>query len=203
MIQALLFDFGGVVIDVNFNRAFECWQPLSPLSVEEMRATFKVDAAYQQHERGEITAAEYFAHLCRNLQLQEDHTRIAEGWNAIHVGEIVETSRMLQAAGTTFPCYAFTNTNATHQEAWTAMFPSLVQSFERIFVSSEMGRRKPEREAFEYVAREIGVTTDSIMFFDDLLENIEAASALGFQTTHVRSPADVGAALQKLGCLPW
>ncbi|MEO8023423.1 HAD family phosphatase [Polaromonas sp.] len=199
-VQALLFDLGGVVLDIDFNRAFEHWQPVSRLSLDEIKAGFRFDAAYQRHERGEITAAQYFAHLSNTLQLQEGHARVAEGWNAIFLGEISEALAMIQSARSQLPCYAFTNSNPVHQAAWSAMFPAVVQAFDRIFVSSDMGCRKPERQAFEHIVREIKVDPQAILFFDDLAENIAGAQGAGLQAVHVRGPADVRAALERTGC---
>lgn len=199
-VQALLFDLGGVVINIDFNRAFEHWQPVSRLSLDEIKAGFRFDAAYQQHERGEITAAQYFTHLCDTLQLQQGHARVAEGWNAIFLGEISETLAMIRSARNRLPCYAFTNSNTAHQAAWSAMFPAVVQAFDRIFVSSDMGCRKPERQAFDHIASAINVPANAILFFDDLAENVSGAQAAGLQAVHVRGPADVRAALNKAGC---
>ena len=197
-IKALLFDLGGVVVDIDFNRAFVHWQSISKLSLAELKATFAFDVPYQRHERGEITAAEYFAHLRDHLQLQDDPLRIAQGWNSIFIAEISETLRMIEATRAKLPCYAFTNTNATHHAAWSAKFPAVVQAFDHIFVSSEIGHRKPDRDAFEFVARTVGVPLASILFFDDTLENVEGALAAGLQAVHVHGPADVRAALQRL-----
>jgi putative hydrolase of the HAD superfamily len=61
-----------------------------------------------------------------------------------------------------------------------------------------MGLRKPERAAFERVARAIGVAPGRILFFDDTEANVAGARAAGFQAVHVRSPEDVAAALA-----PW
>lgn len=203
-IKALLFDLGGVVVEIDFNRAFAHWQSISRLSLAELKAAFTFDVPYQRHERGEITANEYFLHLAQDLQLQDDLARIAEGWNSIFIAEITETRRMVEAARATLPCYAFTNTNtntnATHKAAWSAKFPAVVQAFDHIFVSSEIGYRKPDRSAFEFVARSVGVPKESILFFDDTLENVEGALASGLEVVHVRGPADVKAALQRLGC---
>ena len=199
-IQALLFDLGGVVVEIDFNRAFAHWQPISRLSLAELKAAFTFDVPYQRHERGEITANEYFAHLAQHLQLQDDPARIAEGWNSIFIAEITETRRMVEAARAKLPCYAFTNTNPAHKAAWSAKFPGVVQAFDHIFVSSEIGYRKPDRSAFEFVARSVGVPKESILFFDDTLENVEGALASGLEVVHVRGPADVKAALQRLGC---
>ena len=46
-------------------------------------------------------------------------------------------------------------------------------------MSSTIGLRKPEAEAYDYVVRAIGVSADHIVFFDDSLENIEGARAPG------------------------
>src|SRR5689334_20334413 len=83
----------------------------STLSAAEIARTFQFDAAYDRHERGEITAAEYFDHLCARLSLAKDHARIKAGWNSIYVGEIAETMAMLRTARQQLPCHAFTNTN--------------------------------------------------------------------------------------------
>lgn len=199
-VQALLFDLGGVVLDIDFSRAFAHWQPVSRLSLDEIKAGFRFDAAYQQHERGEMDAAAYFAHLSARLQLQKGHARIAEGWNAIFIGEIADTLAMIQSARGRLPCYAFTNSNPVHQAAWSAMFPAVVQAFDRIFVSSDMGCRKPERQAFDHIAQEIDTPPGAILFFDDLAENVAGAQAAGLQAVHVRGPGDVRAALERIRC---
>lgn len=200
-VQALLFDLGGVLIDVDFNRVLEHWQPISRLSLEELKATFSADLPYQQHERGEITAAHYFAHLAEALQLQDNPAHITAGWNAIFGDEITETLDLVQEARNHLPCYVFSNTNATHQAVWTALYPRLAQSFERIFVSSEIGYRKPERRSFEYVADAMGVPLNAILFFDDHPDNVEGARAAGLQAVQVRGPADVRVALEGIGCV--
>ena len=198
--KALLFDLGGVIIDVDFRRAFRAWEPLSQLSLEEIAQAFRFDIQYEKHERGEITAFEYFDHLRSVLFLKEDYVRIAEGWNSIYVGEISETICMVQSARAHFPCHAFTNTNATHHVTWSAMFPTITSLFDRVFTSHEIGHRKPEKQAFEHIAHAVGVPLDSMMFFDDLLENVEGAKSAGLQAIHVRSPRDVRNALQGIGC---
>ncbi|MFA6312431.1 MAG: HAD family phosphatase [Sterolibacterium sp.] len=198
--QALLFDLGGVLIDIDFGRAFRAWQPLSRLALGEIAEAFRFDAAYEKHERGEITALEYFDHLRTMLALEHDHQRIAQGWNAIFVGEIAETLAMVQAARKQLTCSAFTNTNVTHHAHWSARFPAVASSLDRVFASHQIGYRKPERRAFEHVASELGVPLGSILFFDDLAENVEGAKSVGLQAVHVRSPSDVRSALLAIGC---
>jgi putative hydrolase of the HAD superfamily len=197
--QALLFDLGGVVIDIDFDRAFTVWAQHSQLTREEIKRRFQFDAPYQRHERGEISAPEYYDHLAAALQLDANHAEIETGWNSIYVGELAETAEVVRALRNTIHCYAFTNTNAAHMTAWTRMFPALVTVFDAIFASHQIGLRKPELQAFNHIAQAIGVAPGSILFFDDLLENVEGAIAAGVRSVHVQSPKDVRDALSALG----
>ena len=198
--QALLFDVGGVVIDIDFNRALQAWSVHSPLTLAELKQRFQFDTAYERHERGEIDANDYFDHLASALQLTATREEIASGWNAIFVAEITATRRLVEAARTTLPCYAFTNTNATHLNCWTRLFPGVVAAFDGIFASHQIGLRKPERAAFEHICLATDIPAENFVFFDDLPENIQAASRAGLQAVLVRSPDDVARALRSLGC---
>lgn len=200
-IEGLLFDLGGVVIEIDFERALQAWNQWTLLSIEEMRDRFKMDEAYERHERGEVEAAEYFTHLRKALQLEASDADIASGWNAIFLNEIEETVNYIRAVNNDLPCFAFTNSNPTHQISWMSNFPRVVESFHQIFVSSELGLRKPEREAFEAIADATGIGLEAILFFDDTEENVKGAQAIGMHAVHVRGHVDVKRALSGIGAL--
>ena len=190
-VKALLFDLGGVVIEIDFDRVLKRWEPISKLSFTELKATFHFDTAYERHERGEIEAAEYFAHLRDFLQLDASDDEIAAGWNAVFVADLPEVLAAIAQARVELPCYAFTNTNPTHLATWKAGFPAAFNGFDKIFVSSDLGVRKPERRAFDAITADIGVAHEQILFFDDTFENITGAREAGLQAVYVQSPEDV------------
>jgi glucose-1-phosphatase len=195
--KAVLFDLGGVLIDIDFGRAIASWAPYSALAPEALRQAFKHDAPYERHERGEISAMQYFKHLETTLQLTASAEQIERGWNAIFVGEISRTRQWVEDLRGVVPRYAFTNTNASHMAAWSKLFPGVVGAFERIFTSHQLGLRKPERAAFDRVCLLTGTPAASILFFDDLVENVRAAEEAGLQAVLVKSPDDVAAALRQ------
>ena len=129
-VEGLLFDLGGVLIEINFERALQAWNQWTLLSIEEIRKRFKMDEAYERHERGEIVASEYFSHLRNELELEASDSEIALGWNAIFLNEIVETVNYIRTAKDKLPCYAFTNSNPTHKISWMSAFPRVVGSFD-------------------------------------------------------------------------
>jgi putative hydrolase of the HAD superfamily len=197
-VEALLFDLGGVIVELDWERVFSHWARCAGKPAATIRERFSFDVPYQRHERGEIDAAAYYESLRRSLQLDIPDDELDLGWKAVFVREIPETVALIRSLRGRIPMYLFSNSNPSHRAAWATRFADAIELFDRVFVSSEIGRRKPSREAFEHVAQEIGVAPGSILFFDDTMENIEGARAAGMQAVHVRSPQDVRDALR-----PW
>lgn len=200
-VRALLFDLGGVVLDVDFDRALAAWAPHSRLPPERLRVRFRFDEPYQRHETGHLHEDGYFAHLRQALALDCDAETVRAGFNAVLVGEIEETVRMLHALQGRVPCHAISNTNAAHLAQVARAFPRLLPLFTRVFASHEIGLRKPHPGVFEHVLREIGLPAAQVLLFDDLEPNVTAARALGLQAVQVRSPADVREALVLRGLI--
>ena len=190
-VDALLFDFGGVVIEISFDRVFARWADLAGVDVELVKSRFEHGEAYQGHERGELTFAAYFQSLREDLALDLTDAQFADGWNQVFGPEHEETVELLWKLHGRVPLYLFSNTNAFHYDYWRARYAKALQPFRRMFISCEMGVRKPHRAAFERVAREIGVPPGRILFFDDTEANLEGAREAGMHAVHVRSPADV------------
>jgi HAD superfamily hydrolase (TIGR01509 family) len=197
-IEALLFDLGGVIIELDWERVFSHWARCAGKPVAPVREGFAFDVPYQRHERGEIDAAAYYESLRRSLQLDIPDAEFDSGWKALFVQAIPETVEMIRAVRGRIPLHLFSNSNAAHRQAWSTRFAAALEPFDKTFVSSDIGRRKPSRESFEHVAAQIGVPLASILFLDDTMENVEGARAAGMPAVHVRSPQDVRNALR-----PW
>lgn len=186
-VDALLFDLGGVVIKVDFDRAFDIWAKYSDTSIDTLISWFSFDFSYERHERGEIETSDYFASLRSTLGINISDAEFLEGWTAIYAGEIPGVREILRRLKDKVLLYALTNSNPTHQKVWSNDYAEILSLFSKVFVSSEMGKRKPEPEAFEAIAQTIGVPLKRILFFDDSDENVEGARAIGMQAARVRS----------------
>lgn len=197
-IGALLFDLGGVLIEIDFERVFSAWAKFSSLPLAEIRRRFSVDIAYEHHERGELDGPSYLRHIKQLLEIDAPSQALHDAWNAIFIGRIESTIAQVEAARQHQPCFVFTNSNELHQQTWQAAYPDLLSLFEEVFVSSELGLRKPEPKAFAAVASRIGLAAPAILFFDDLRQNIEGARAFGMQAIRVRNPSDVQEALEHI-----
>jgi len=196
--DALLFDLGRVVIDIDFNLAFAKWAEYACCDQAVIAQRFSHDDAYKRHERGEIDADEYFTTLRLALGVEISNAQLRDGWNAIFVGEMPGISRLLTDVARRFPLYVLSNSNREHESCWSKRFTGVLRHFREIYVSSTIGRRKPEADAYNYVVRAIGISAERIAFFDDVLENVDAARACGLQAFQVKSTADVANAVARI-----
>ena len=187
--QAVLFDLGGVVLRLKPHACFEHWAACANVPAARLRSRFRIDHAYKAHETGAIGFAEYAERLGQRLGIRLAEDDWLSGWNALFAGTFEGVVERLPTLAAALPTYAFTNTNAEHQAAWQARFGDDLAAFERIYASWRIGRRKPDRDAFLWVARALGVAPADILFLDDSAENVAGAQAAGLSAVHVTGAA--------------
>lgn len=196
--DALLFDLGRVVLDIDFTKTLACWAGHAGCLPTDIAARFVYDDIYKRHERGEISDEAFFAALRGLLKLDLSDAQFLEGWNALFAGEMPGIAALLARARQRLPLYAFSNTNRAHVAHFSKQHADLMGNFRKIFLSSSIGLRKPDPEAYRHVIAAIGAPAQRIVFFDDLIENIEGARACGLTAVHVTSADDVADALAAL-----
>jgi glucose-1-phosphatase len=197
--DVLLFDIGRVVLDIDFNKVMTCWAGHAGCTPAELAGRFVVDDSFKRHEVGQIDDAAFFHKLRTSLGIGISDQQFLEGWNAIFAGEMPGISGMLAKAGQRMPLYAFSNTNPAHVAHFSRVYADVLGHFREIFLSSSIGLRKPDAEAYDHVVRAIGVPASRILFFDDVAANIEGARSRGLAAVHVTSMDDVAKALTALG----
>lgn len=198
-IDALLFDLGRVVLDIDFTRVLQVWSAHFGCRPEDIVARFSRGDMYMSHERGEISDDAFFTHLRETLDIDLTPAQFLDGWNAIFVGEMPGIAELLPRAARRWPLYAFSNTNPAHVAHFSVRHAELLGHFRDVYLSSSIGMRKPDAESFDHVVAEIGVPAGRILFFDDLIDNIAGARARGLQAVHVTSPHTVADTLKALG----
>jgi putative hydrolase of the HAD superfamily len=197
--DVLLFDLGRVVLDISFDRVMACWAGHAGCTPADLATRFIVDDSFKDHEIGRIDDAAFFARLRQSLGITLTDAQFLEGWNAIFTGEMPGIAPLLAGAARRMPLYAFSNTNPAHVAHFSQAYADVLSHFREIFLSSTIGVRKPDGEAYDHVIKAIGVPASRILFFDDSAANIEGARARGLSAIHVTSTDDVARALTALG----
>jgi putative hydrolase of the HAD superfamily len=197
--DVLLFDLGRVVLDISFDRVMACWAGHAGCTAADLAARFVVNDSFKHHEIGRIDDTAFFASLRQSLGIGITDAQFLEGWNSIFTGEMPGIAPLLTSAARRMPLYAFSNTNPAHVAHFSHAYAEVLSHFREVFLSSSIGLRKPDAEAYDHVVKAIGVPASRILFFDDSAANIEGARARGLSAIHVTSMDDVARALTALG----
>src|SRR5258705_3873660 len=117
--DALLFDLGRVVLDIDFNKTLSCWAGHAGCEPAQLLTRFVRDEIYHRHETGEISDAEYFAALRSSLGIELTDAQFLEGGNEIFAGEMPGIAVLLSSAARLLRLYAISNTNVSLSEKYS------------------------------------------------------------------------------------
>src|SRR3954453_18057274 len=113
--DALLFDLGRVVLDIDFSKAIACWAGHAGCEPDAIVARYVRDSeAYRLHEVGKLSDEDYFASLRDSLGIGISDAQFLEGWNAIFTGEMPDIAELLPRGAKRMPVSPFSNTNRPH-----------------------------------------------------------------------------------------
>lgn len=192
-IKNIIFDLGGVIINLDNRRTEEA---LTRLGVKNMRQYFghgHADSFFKDYEVGKITDRQFIDSI-RTMGGLEGVTdgEIIEGWNALLLDFPPERVRLLEELGKRYRLFLFSNTNSLHLAALQKIYAqtfdsgSLDDHFEKTYYSHLLGMRKPEKESYEYILRENGLEGSETLFVDDAIVNIEGAEHAGLKGLYLR-----------------
>ena len=113
------------------------------------------------------------------------------------IDDSVSIFKRLKQAGV--PVHAISNYNRQKFDIVCSLFPFL-NAFDELVLSGDVGLVKPDLAIFELLIRRRSLDVRRTVFIDDSLENIAAATKLGFATIHFsEASTDLRAELIRLG----
>ena len=196
-IQTLIFDFGGVLIDLDLDQCIQNFKKLGIDRVEQYLSNFGQSGLFMQLEKGEITADAFRLEVKKMTAIPISDAEIDQAWNSFLIGIPVEKLDLLMELRKKFRVILLSNTNAIH-------FPHSVDSyflhngrsiknyFDKCYLSYEMKMVKPNADIFEQLLSEEQIAPEHCLFLDDGAKNIEQAQKLGIQTYLVESRENLG-----------
>lgn len=187
-IKNILFDLGGVLIDIDYKRPAEAFHKLGFRDFEQQYSQVAAGPLFLDLEKGLIGPDEFFQALQSMGPGQVSIQELEDAWNSILLGFRESSLALLEKIRKDFRLYLLSNTNAVHHRAFMEIFRkqtgrnNLDDYFDQAFYSHLIGERKPEPSAYLHVVHQAGIIPGETLFIDDTLENIDAAKKLGFQT---------------------
>jgi glucose-1-phosphatase len=194
--EAVLFDLGGVIVDIDYQKPLKAFMNLGISGVEHLFLNGGPDSLFYRYERGEVSSGVFFESLRNYAVSAISIDEIQAGWDSILVNLPEHRLDFLNALRQQYPLYLLSNINDSHQLAFRKMvndvrpgydFDSL---FVKAYYSHELGMRKPEHRAFQHILKTHSIQPEKLLYIDDSEEHINSALELGISAKRIQPGKD-------------
>ena len=195
-INTLIFDFGGVIINLDLPQCILNFKNLGIENIEQHLSNFGQSGFFLDFEKGNIGVKEFRSEIHKLAPDSVSDSQIDDAWCSFLCDIPSEKIELLAALKKRFRIVLLSNTNPLHIEVSAAgefakVGKNISDFFDKCYLSYEMKMAKPDAEIFESLLASEHVMANRCLFLDDGLKNIEQAKNLGIQTYLVDQREDL------------
>jgi len=190
--EQIIFDLGGVLIDIDYQATENAFVDLGFEDFGEKYSQLNQSDLFDKLEIGEISAQHFINKILPLCPEGTSPNKIVAAWDAM-LGEFPkEKIELLHRVKRRLPMYMLSNTNEIHipkvYEAWDKVSDEPMSAFfDKIYLSFEIGKRKPDVSTFEWVCETLEINPSTTLFIDDSTQHIEGAKQAGLPTYYYQS----------------
>lgn len=187
MIKNLLFDLGGVIMDICRLNCVASFERLGMKDADSFLGEYSQKGPFLQLEEGLITEAEFRTAVRTFIDGDVTDAQIDKAFCDFLVGIPVHRLAQLRELKKRYDIYMLSNTNPI---MWHSRIAEVFRHegmeredyFDGIVTSFEARSIKPDAKIFHTVVEKLGVKPEETLFLDDSQKNLDAAAQLGFHT---------------------
>jgi len=202
MVKAIVFDLGGVLIDLDYDSCVQAF--LDVLGFEriyELLDLYHQKGVYGEMEAGRVTADEFRAEVLRGSRPGAVPADVDRCMAALLKGMDPKKVPLLEKLAEKYPVYGLSNNNeisvARMHEIYEENGLDWRKVFRKEFLSCRMKLMKPSREIFDAAAADIGLPPEEILFIDDSQRNVDGALAAGWKAVLYKQGTDLGTCIER------
>jgi glucose-1-phosphatase len=187
-IKNIIFDLGAVVLNLDQEKTLRAFRRLGA-DLDELNHE---SSLFIDYEVGKIDT-EFFLHsLMSRLKGNASKQQIIDAWNAMLLDLPPKRIELLRQIKKKYRIFLLSNTNILHIDAIYKEHSKEIfeELFEKIYLSHEIGLRKPNVDCYQYVLKDAGIKGSESVFVDDNRANIKGADEAGINTIWAKEPLD-------------
>ena len=179
---------GNVLFSIDYKKTQDAFEALGYNNFSDMYSQFTADALFEKLETGKIATDEFYKKLIASHPEKITEQQITNAWNGMLLHWRMESLRFLKTLAEKYKLYLLSNTNEIHLTAVNSLLKqetgkeNIDDLFTKAYYSHKIKLRKPNKDVYEFIAKDAGIDPQETLFIDDLENNIEAAASLGFKT---------------------
>lgn len=203
-INTIIFDLGGVIINLDIAATIAAFNKLSARPFEAIYTQLQQTPVFDLFDKGLITEQEFFNGLKVAMGSEPDDQLMLKAWNAMLLDFPLHRLELLKELKSRYRLFLLSNTNETHIRSFEAHllesrgYRNLEPFFEKVYYSCRMGMRKPDTEFFDYVLKENNLVAEETVFIDDTIHHVEGALKTGIHAHLLAKDRDVTELIREL-----
>ncbi len=201
MVQAVIFDIGGVLVRTESHQSRREWETRLGLAARQSEEIVFGGEMGTRAQQGDVTEAALWTWVGQRLAL--DEPTLAEFQRGFWAGDVLDEAlvEFIRRLRPFYQTAVISNATDGLRASLTDQF-KIADAFDLIVCSAEEKVMKPDPLIFERTLARLGRRPEEAVFVDDFAHNIAAAQALGMYTIHYQPGVDVPAELARLGVRP-
>lgn len=202
MIKAIVFDMGGVLLNLDIERCISKFKTEAGfVDIEDFLDRYHQKGFIGELEEGKIGEEEFYAECLRHCAPGTTMSTVLNCFVGLLAGLNDELIDFVRTVRGKYDLYLLTNNNPIAKREFDTLMAEAGlptdELFRKQFYSFEMHLQKPCREIFLKVLESIGSKPEEILFIDDGQNNIDAAAELGIRTVRYVPGINLAAALEQ------
>lgn len=190
MLRNLLFDLGGVIMDIKRDNCVAAFHRLGMDHPEDLLDEYTQKGPFLKVENGEWSADRFRQELRRYIPHPVTDSQIDEAFSEFLVGIPQQRLHQLEDLRKRYGIYLLSNTNPIMWNGRIAadfrqLGKEAADYFDGIITSFEAHAVKPDKEIFLKAIEKFGIDPTETLFLDDSQHNLDSAATLGFMTALV------------------
>ncbi len=195
-IRNLLFDLGGVIINLDRQRCVDALTALGDEKADEMLDLSVQRGTLMDLEEGKISPGDFFKRMRQKIGKAVSDEEIVHALNELLIGIPLDRLTLLRKLRQRFNVMMLSNTNPIMfdtkiAECFAQEGLLITDYFDDVYLSYRLKSCKPDIAIFKKVIELSRIVPQETLFFDDSQKNLDAAASLGFKTFLVTPDRDI------------
>ena len=192
MIKNIIFDQGGIILNIDYNLTAKAFNELGATTFNDVYSQKKQSSLFDLYDTGKISSAEFRKLLKNELGINHiSDDDFDNAWNAMLLDLPIKRLAFINDLKRDYRVFILSNANYIHMEQAAKIFhettgnASIDQYFHKTYYSHIAGLRKPDSKIFQLVLQENSLLPEETLFIDDSLQHIHGAKKLGINVLHL------------------